>query len=82
MVSIWNEKLFESNAHENTSGMITPLIVYLKYILGISPKLYGFSDYFFKPLKFKPLLPVSGKIPRPERASLDILIDVDRFKIT
>lgn len=80
--SIWGENLFENGKFDDTLGITTPLIIYFKYVLGISPKLYGFSDYYFKPLKVKSLLPVSGKIPRPGRASLDILIDKDRFKIT
>jgi len=61
---------------------VIPLIIYFKYILGISPRSVGFKDYNFKPAKQKTLLSVTGKVPRIDRASLDIEINENGFKLT
>lgn len=60
----------------------TPIIVYFKYILGMSPRTLGFNDYTFKPIKLKTPLTAAGKIPRKDRASLDIEINENGFKLT
>ena len=59
-----------------------PVLFYYKYLLGVSPRTIGFRDYNFKPLKLKTPLKASGKIPRFDRASLDIEINENGFKLT
>ena len=59
-----------------------PVLFYYKYLLGVSPRTIGFRDYNFKPLKLKTPLKASGKIPRIDRASLDIEINENGFKLT
>jgi len=61
---------------------VIPLIIYFKYVLGISPRSVGFKDYNFKPVKQKTLLSATGKVPRIDRASLDIEINENGFKLT
>lgn len=58
-----------------------PIIIYYKYILGVSPKSTGFADYNFKPVKLKTHITASGRIPRLNNSSLDVEIGVSENKI-
>lgn len=59
-----------------------PVVIYYKYLLGVSPRTEGFRDYSFKPIKLKTPLSATGKIPRKDRASLDVEINENGFKLT
>ena len=82
----WGSKLYNADTScrdsLHKSRAIVPLIVYFKYVLGISPRSVGFKDYNFKPIKQKTLLSVTGKVHRTDRASLDIEINENGFKLT
>lgn len=60
----------------------TPIVIYYKYILGISPSAYGFTDYQFKPVKLKTPIFASGLIPRKNRASLHVEITPNGFNVS
>ncbi len=59
-----------------------PVIIYYKYVLGVSPSEYGFADYRFKPSKLKMNLTASGTVPRAGRGSLNVEITKNGFSLT
>lgn len=60
----------------------TPVVLYYKYLLGVSPNAYGFSDYRFQPVKLKAPILAQGKIPRADLAPLHIEITQNGFNLS
>ncbi len=50
-----------------------PVIIYYKYILGVSPKTAGFTDYTFLP-KTTPIISAEGVVPKPDGHSYTVKI--------
>ena len=50
-----------------------PVIIYYKYILGVSPKSAGFTDYTFLP-KTTPIISAEGVVPKPDGHSYTVKI--------
>ncbi|MFR1518144.1 MAG: family 78 glycoside hydrolase catalytic domain [Clostridia bacterium] len=60
----------------------TPVFLYYKYLLGVSPSGYGFSDYRFQPVKLKTPILAVGDIPRAGRAPFHVEITQSGFNLS
>ena len=60
----------------------TPVVLYYKYLLGISPKECGFADYRFQPVKLKAPITAAGEIPRADHAPLHVEITHNGFNLS
>ena len=59
-----------------------PVLLYYKYLLGVSPSAFGFSDYRFQPIKLKTPILASGDIPRTGRAPFHVEITQNGFNLS
>lgn len=59
-----------------------PLLIYYKYLLGVSPSACGFADYHFKPAKLKAPICAAGTVPRRNRTPLHVKITQNGFSIS
>lgn len=59
-----------------------PVLIYYKYLLGVSPAACGFTDYQFQPVKLKTPIYASGEIPRIHQAPFHVETTPSGFQIS